>query len=126
MIRLSRHRLLSDIVAALLLATLLLRGLTPPGYMPGDGPVGLKLCTSIGLVDAGTPAPAHDGAAEDPDHASGVCSFAAAAGAAPATPLVDFVGVADDVRRISPDAITPTAVQAAAYLPWPRGPPALS
>jgi len=126
MIRLSRHRLLSDIVAALLLATLLLRGLTPPGYMPGEGPVGLKLCTSIGLVDAGTPAPAHDGTAEDPDHASGVCSFAAAAGAVPAAPSADVVGVADDVLRVIPAAFTPVATQAAATLPWPRGPPALS
>lgn len=120
-----RHRLLTDVVAALLLATLLLRGLTPPGYMPGAGPVGLRLCTSVGLVDAASPGAAHDGRAQDPDHAKGVCSFAAAAGAAPATPFFDFVGLPDDAGRVAVDAVRAPVAQGADLASWPRGPPVL-
>jgi hypothetical protein len=125
MIRLTRHRLLSDIVAALLLATLLLRGLMPPGYMPGAGPVGLKFCTSVGLVDAASRGPAHDGSVEDPDHAKGVCSFAAAAGAAPATHNAEFIGVVDAVQRVGPVSVVAPSARGADLAPWPRGPPAL-
>jgi hypothetical protein len=120
---LDRHRLLFDAVAALLLATLLLRGLTPPGFMPGAGPVGLRLCTSAGLVDAASPAPTHDGSAEDPDHAKGVCFFAAASGTIPASVFGDFVGVPDDVRRVSTDVVQAPGARGAALAPWPRGPP---
>ena len=123
MIRLTRTRLLSDVVMALLLATLLLRGLTPPGYMPGAGPAGLKLCTSIGLVDAALPGQARTGTAEDPDHARGVCVFAAASGAAPAAQHVEFAGVPDDVFRVSSAPVEIPAARGAALAPWPRGPP---
>jgi hypothetical protein len=122
---LKRHRLLADIVAALLLATLLLRGLTPPGYMPGAGPVGLKLCTSVGLVDAASPVGTRDGGAEDPDHAKGACVFAAASGTTPAAVLVDVVGVPDDVRRVATDAVQAPVARGADLAPWPRGPPVL-
>jgi hypothetical protein len=120
-----RHRLLSDVAAALLLAALLLRGLTPPGYMPGSGPAGLKLCTSIGLVDAAGSGPGQDGAAGDPDPGHDLCPFAAAASAAPGTQSVDLVSPATEVRWVQPTVFARSAVPADAIAPWPRGPPFL-
>jgi len=123
MFRFNRHRLLSDVVAALLLAALLLRGLTPPGYMPGAGPVGLKLCTSIGLVDVGSSGTTHDGAGADPDHTKGVCPYAAVAGTAPPPPLTDYAPVIDAADRSAVPVSGAPISRGAELAPWPRGPP---
>jgi hypothetical protein len=125
--RLPRHSLKFDLFTAFLLGMLLLRGLTPVGYMPGEGPLGLKLCTSVGLADAALPsqnrnAPPLGGAG----HVDAVCSFAAAPGAAPAFEFVLHIGPATSVATVPP-ADAQSVVQPTIYrVQSPRGPPSLA
>jgi hypothetical protein len=125
--RLPRHSLKFDLFTAFLLGMLLLRGLTPFGYMPGEGPLGLKLCTSVGLVETALlsqnrDAPPLGGAG----HVDAVCSFAAAPGAAPAFEVVLHIDRGASVATAPPadaqSVVQPTICRAQS----PRGPPSLA
>ena len=124
MFRVPRQNLRFDLFYAFLVGMLLLRGLTPAGYMPGDGPAGLKLCTSVGLVDATSPL--KDGEAPAPDtasHVDAVCSFAAAAGGAPTSAVVlQFTApiLVSLATPSSPDIVVRRLLDRAHS---PRGPP---
>lgn len=111
MIRLSLH--------ALLLAALLLRGLLPLGYMPGnmDGEAGLVFCTSQGASLSLVEAAKLSGV-----HADQHCPYAAALDLAAVLPVAgsqSFAVLADtDLRRhvTEMDVFTSSPPQA-------RGPP---
>jgi hypothetical protein len=82
----TRRDLRFDLLTAVLLVALFLRGVTPAGYMPGEGPMGLKLCTAAGLVDvtpAASPLAGQAPAGEDSGHENAICAFGAAPASAP-------------------------------------------
>jgi len=129
MYRINRHGLKSDLLTGVLLAALVLRAVTPSGYMPGNGPLGLTLCVTSGLpvvalqsLTDTTPAPDSEDTGRMMD---ANCAFATAPTAAPA-PSVLVLRLAVDTASAAPVAnpgqahSLPTIQREQS----PRGPPA--
>ncbi len=117
-------RIWSDrpLLAGVLLAALVLRGLIPAGYMPAtDHAFALQLC-QVGLEQA----PEHSGSSGHDAGSATYCSFGFAPGAGP---VADAIAVTMSLQAIVRQVLVfrPVILTArSAYSPPPRAPPAFS
>ena len=128
---LARH---PAVLVALLLCTLLLRGLVPAGFMPSvaDGRVGLVMCAGTMPVtpDAhtGNATAGHHGPRDDHPQPEQPCAYAGIQLPALASAVVVVPLLAMPLARDPPAALgrTPAPAQQSHLRPPLRGPPAVA